>query len=391
MSTVRFKRLTIEDIFGPGSHTIDIEFRQQERVTVLHGRNGSGKTITLGIIAALRKGDYRALRKYPFQRLTMELSTGASLVLTQSAKSESEEFEPELHYILVRATGDTEEGIIRRFFLASGEPASLKRFRNSLPPIKFIRTDRLFIRQNVKTKSGQLSEDTQLMVEHLSQKIRALAQAADQQYRLTSTELDASLPLRIFKPAKDVPDPETLRARSQTLRESEQRLHSLGLLQESPRPIAEETLTREQLGTFSIILDDREKKLAPFADLADKAERLLKSLNRKLAPKQIRLNVESGYQVFTAAGDPLPLDQLSSGEQHELVLLHELLFDAEPGTLILIDEPELSLHVTWQSDVLPELLEVAKLSQLDFVLATHSPYIVGDEYASLMVRLGDPQ
>jgi predicted ATPase len=90
---------------------------------------------------------------------------------------------------------------------------------------------------------------------------------------------------------------------------------------------------------------------------------------------------------MTAAGTPLDLSCLSSGEQHELVLLHELLFELRPGSLILIDEPELSLHVTWQAALLEELLDIAELVGLDFVLATHSPYIIG-AHDALMVQLG---
>jgi len=103
----------------------------------------------------------------------------------------------------------------------------------------------------------------------------------------------------------------------------------------------------------------------------------------------VLLDVQDGYKIQTADGSDLPLSCLSSGEQHELVLLHELLFEVSPGSLILIDEPELSLHVTWQQDMLEDLLDVAKLSDLDIVIATHSPYIVGG-HEDLMVRLGEP-
>src|SRR5690349_22975449 len=41
---------------------------------------------------------------------------------------------------------------------------------------------------------------------------------------------------------------------------------------------------------------------------------------------------------------PIDVEALSSGEQHELVLLFDLIFRVEKNTLVLIDEPELSLH-----------------------------------------------
>ncbi len=118
-------------------------------------------------------------------------------------------------------------------------------------------------------------------------------------------------------------------------------------------------------------------------------EILLDILNRKLAPKQVQLDRDAGYQVKTHDGQGLALSQLSSGEQHELVLLHSLLFRVERGALLLIDEPELSLHVTWQTEFLEDLIRIAKQVGFSAVLATHSPYIVGKR-EDLMVRLGAP-
>ena len=87
-------------------------------------------------------------------------------------------------------------------------------------------------------------------------------------------------------------------------------------------------------------------------------------------------------------GQRLPLDLLSSGEQHELVLHYNLLFRVRPNTAVLIDEPELSLHVGWQKKFLPDLTEIVQLSGFDAVVATHSPFVVGDR-DDLMVPLGN--
>ncbi|MBK9369534.1 MAG: hypothetical protein IPN01_25105, partial [Deltaproteobacteria bacterium] len=72
----RIRRLRVEQIFGPGSHDIDISFKLDERVTVLHGRNGSGKTITLRLLQALQAGRYAELMVMPFKRLVVELEDG---------------------------------------------------------------------------------------------------------------------------------------------------------------------------------------------------------------------------------------------------------------------------------------------------------------------------
>ncbi|MFG1993408.1 AAA family ATPase [Actinoplanes sp. NPDC048988] len=86
-------------------------------------------------------------------------------------------------------------------------------------------------------------------------------------------------------------------------------------------------------------------------------------------------------------GFELSADQLSSGEQHELVLIYDLLFNVGPKSLVLIDEPELSLHVAWQQRFLSDITQISDINGLYFVVATHSPQIVHKNW-SRMVALG---
>jgi predicted ATP-dependent endonuclease of OLD family len=65
-----------------------------------------------------------------------------------------------------------------------------------------------------------------------------------------------------------------------------------------------------------------------------------------------------------------------------------LLFKFAPNSLVLIDEPELSLHLTWQERFLPDLLEIVKIANFDVIIATHSPFIIGSR-RDLMVALED--
>lgn len=77
---------------------------------------------------------------------------------------------------------------------------------------------------------------------------------------------------------------------------------------------------------------------------------------------------------------PLALGDLSSGEQQEVVLLYELLFKVKAGTLVLIDEPELSLHVVWQKQFLDDLFKIIELQKINIVVATHSPQIINNHW-----------
>jgi predicted ATP-binding protein involved in virulence len=110
----------------------------------------------------------------------------------------------------------------------------------------------------------------------------------------------------------------------------------------------------------------------------------------------MNFNKEKGFVLKTlyhpaiANGKSLSPTDLSSGEQHELVLLYELLFKVQPNSLVLIDEPELSLHVGWQSQFLQDLQEITKLADLDILMATHSPDIIQDRW-DLTVELKGPE
>ena len=47
---------------------------------------------------------------------------------------------------------------------------------------------------------------------------------------------------------------------------------------------------------------------------------------------------------------------------------------------MLIDEPELSLHIAWQQQFLKDLLDITDLSKFDLLIATHAPDIIHNHW-----------
>ncbi|MCQ4234246.1 AAA family ATPase [Pseudomonas stutzeri] len=135
---------------------------------------------------------------------------------------------------------------------------------------------------------------------------------------------------------------------------------------------------KSKLEIMNLYVRDSERKLSVFDNISSRIQVLLEGLNSKFKNKNIRLSKERGLIAIGPHDLDLALDELSSGEQHEIVLLYELLFKVTPNTLVLIDEPELSLHMTWQKSFLPELLSISREIGFSSILATHSPFIVGD-------------
>ena len=86
----------------------------------------------------------------------------------------------------------------------------------------------------------------------------------------------------------------------------------------------------------------------------------------------------------------LQFNQLSSGEQNIVTILYNLIFNTGDGSIILIDEPEISLHVFWQKklmDIIAEIMnenEYGNRIPIQVIIASHSPYIC-EGYSDYMV------
>ena len=80
------------------------------------------------------------------------------------------------------------------------------------------------------------------------------------------------------------------------------------------------------------------------------------------------------------------IEALSSGERQLLIIFAHLMFNrySKKSSVFIIDEPELSLHLKWQSIFLERITKISPNTQ--FIMATHSPEIVG-EYVSKCISL----
>ncbi len=98
-----------------------------------------------------------------------------------------------------------------------------------------------------------------------------------------------------------------------------------------------------------------------------------------------RFEVDKAFGFRFVAQDPnetkLSMSSLSSGEQHILLQALYLLFEAPTGTLVLIDEPEMSFHLSWQGDYLTNLLDIVSLRQVQCIISTHSPFVFKSQYS----------
>ncbi len=87
-------------------------------------------------------------------------------------------------------------------------------------------------------------------------------------------------------------------------------------------------------------------------------------------------------ELVVATEGPIPLARLSSGEKQLLILFIEALLQRQKPFIFLADEPELSLHISWQRNIISAIRSINPNAQI--VVATHSPEIAGKFRSTLL-------
>lgn len=228
-------------------------------------------------------------------------------------------------------------------------------------------------------------------VERYSGEIARKIQSKLTEYGQRSQRIDSSFPTRLLeaKPSSPV-DKEALQKKLSALEKKSSELRTLGIFEEKDAPeiprldIKQDDLTN----VLSIYVQDIEDKLSVFDDIVEQLRILTDIINTRFRSKMLKIDKQEGFVILAHDDKGIPIQSLSSGEQHELVLFYQLLFDAQPNSLIMIDEPEISLHVNWQEHFLNDIQRVSDLRKFDVLIATHSPDIISDKH-EWMVGLGE--
>ena len=114
-----------------------------------------------------------------------------------------------------------------------------------------------------------------------------------------------------------------------------------------------------------------------FQDLADE-------LFAETGKKIIRSKNEI---VFEQEGDQLLPYRLSSGEKQMLVILLTVLVQDKQPCVLLMDEPEVSLHIEWQQRIISIIREMNPNAQI--ILTTHSPAMIMGGWMDAVTEVTD--
>jgi predicted ATP-binding protein involved in virulence len=144
----------------------------------------------------------------------------------------------------------------------------------------------------------------------------------------------------------------------------------------------------EHAKALKVYFDDFDAKYSVYEDFIHKLELYTDIINDRLSFKSIKISRISGVEVIDAQGKGIKLNQLSSGEKQEIVLFYELIFGTPQNVLLMIDEPEISLHILWQKKFMDDLLRIIEYKNINVIVATHSPQIINNHWER-QIDLGD--
>ncbi len=335
---MKIRSISVEGLFNEFNYDLKLN----PDLTFIHSPNGYGKTVLMHMIQSALRGDTASLAEVPFSRLDIEFLDGSVLIiennngklLVQMQKNELE-------------TPVTEEEMDR------------------LSDIVYLPPDRL----TVQKKDGHLVNALEFDAQELSETVRR----AKEDNKLKPAAKDGR---------KDMTDSD-LEFWCKDLKAKLDFMKDAGFEPELPNgvrfPPSRYDLmdNRESYEDLAYSIDqyiERDYQLAEsiivFKDI----------VNNIFLNKYIEVTDGGKLVVSMLNGTSLPLNRLSSGETQILLMFYAILFHSHTDGVVVIDEPEISLHVSWQQVLGDYFRDICRVRKVQLIVTTHSPQVIHDKW-----------
>jgi predicted ATP-binding protein involved in virulence len=419
---VKILSIHIKELFDIFNY--DIVFPDNENALIITGPNGYGKTMILNIVFNLFNQKFSFFEKLIFKEIVINLENNISIRIWKGSgvrksgvefifhegtnrigsfssanindsdqialalSKLSENMRDHQHKVTLADFRDGSTFLSNYIYALERE--SLQKIGNEkietiLNSIKvhLIQEQRLFKKipnlEQVRPNSRENLEQTVMTdtIRIYAEELRKFITSFSELSTIRAQELDSSYPTRLRSEKEKFSEVDYL-ARYALVKAKQEKLSKYGLYE-----IKQDFLTydAEDAKALTVYLKDLESKLNIFDERLKKLDLFTTILNeRRFTFKTIQISREKGFFFKTSKGTELELNQLSSGEQHEVILLYELIFNVKDDVLVLIDEPEISLHVTWQKEFLSDLLRIVEMQNIQVMIATHSPAIINGRW-----------
>ena len=256
--------------------------------------------------------------------------------------------------------------------------------KEKIGEIYFIKEQRL-IQPQKKTEKNRIKREIVEVITEIPVKLREKILDVAASYSQISTQLDSSYPSRLLRNQTIITEEEFILKNEET-KTKYNKLREYDLTPE--QPIDEMNYKEEFSKALSVYFDDFKNKYSVFEPLVNQLDIYTDIINNRLSFKKIQIKKDIGLSVVNDKGENIELSQLSSGEQQEIVLFYELIFEASKGCWLLIDEPEISLHIAWQRMFTHDLIKVSDYKKFHIIIATHSPQIIDNRWNN-QIDLGE--
>lgn len=431
---MRAERFDVQGLFGR-KDKISIDLRKNAKI--IFGINGSGKTTLLKLLNAILTGRLFEIRNINFTSLALRMSNGKTIKATRKKKIRKGRRVPhpgvsypiQLEFLNTRGKVEHSNNMEDDVELSERVPLHMieheipelsrvgrrewvdattsdlltlndviMRYSDRLPwlqpsteidwyraivkefSVKFIQTQRLM---TMKAEGGEYHGRSgvryQNTVIEYSERLRELIRDKLSDSMSLSQSLDSSYPRRLLQEPGARLDDQELRTLLDETESLSAKFRKVELLSTGDNvDIRLDSIGEGSRQAISLYLSDTVKKYRALEPFVDKLLLFLDIVNTKFHPtKTVEIGGREGIRIGLSSGGEIHPRLLSSGEQHEIVLLCDLIFFSTPGTLVLIDEPEISLHIEWQKKFLSDVEAIGSAADLRFLLATHSPAIIG--------------
>ncbi len=420
---MKIEKLSIKGLFKTFNY--DIRLSEGSSPLILTGLNGYGKTTILTIIKRLSEKDFFYFYRLPFEEIKLTFDDGAKVVLSSKEGEAQTEDGEESDYDLtapriVEFAWISNQNTTYAFQLGKEEIEAAVR---ALPwPGGGIEKDinsEGFYKLTLHNKSfyGNFSKDENftlmsMMLDSLkvtfitAQRLEPIEETVYVDYPYETETIHKPKITAVSQLIKERLDEEKIKFLNKSQYIDGKLLDSL-LADTSSSGEAEYNALREKVSCkiadlkafglvnnitilpygeehkhiLSVYLKNMDEKLQTYDSILSKLKLFREKVGSlRLVNKTISYSPDKGLCIQTPSGLFLEESKLSSGEQNEIVMLYEMIFEVADNTVLLIDEPEISLHVAWQNKFLDMMTEVASINNLQVVVATHSPQIIGDRW-----------
>lgn len=430
---MQLSHLDVSGLFGRFDQQIPFPTRAESdptaSVVIVHGPNGVGKTTVLRMLDGLMRLDFTTFRRVPFGRCALSFTTGQQISVEHDDEVPGAPLRVSFEGLSV-LLDPNEKGAFRPEDQPLIEEFRSVFYRTTAPiTFTFIETSRFppeVSEANARNRriyravaaSGPIDDVLSAQVRpSLADRIRGFIADAQVDSTRFFTSTESSLFARILanlggsvRPIYDIDQIEAALTAVQARDHGNQRFGltsdpwDFGQLMTALEQLRSNPSKDYALTVMATYLEVLESRAAERQLVADRLTTFESIMNDYLLDKLVRCDRDHGLRILLSPGflpqPSLPLDagvdfraeelkedQLSSGEYHLLYLMVASLVTRRLGTVIAIDEPEMSMHISWQRRLVRDLVRCASNASPQFVFATHSPDIVAD-YSDALVDFG---